>query len=366
MEISIFTLSTRTCFMSIETPFSTYRNNNNGMIAKKCVKHIVIGFALLIAQVVKARYKTYIVIGFSMIQCCCTYAQYVVSSVTLNYKNTLFRFSIDSNIYADGRKNPLRSEYSYIDSIQVKKIIYQSNGERVCGYVITPADTSKKYPCIIYNRGGNRDYGSLKLSQLFIELGRIAARGYVVAASNYRGSGCSTGKDEFGGADVDDVLNLIPVLGGYVQADTSRIGMYGSSRGGMMTYLCLARTNSIKAAVSQAGPSDLVRVTEERNEMENVFKELIPGYGSYKDSLLFNRSAVKWPGQFDKNCPLLLLHGTDDKRVSSLHAVRLRKLLVKHGVPVKLVLFKGDDHGLTKNHDKARQLIIDWFDEHLK
>jgi len=60
-------------------------------------------------------------------------------------------------------------------------------------------------------------------------LGRIATWGYVVAASQYRGNAGGQGKEEFGGADVDDVLNLIPLLESLPQADTTRIGMYAGA-----------------------------------------------------------------------------------------------------------------------------------------
>jgi dipeptidyl aminopeptidase/acylaminoacyl peptidase len=36
-------------------------------------------------------------------------------------------------------------------------------------------------------------------------------------------------------------------------ADTSRVGIYGWSRGRMMTYLALTKTNKFKAAVIGAG-----------------------------------------------------------------------------------------------------------------
>ncbi len=65
------------------------------------------------------------------------------------------------------------------------------------------------------------------------------------------------GREEFGGADVDDVLNLIPLLGSFPQADTSRIGMYGRSRGGMMTYIALTKTDRIAAAIVDAGEANL-------------------------------------------------------------------------------------------------------------
>jgi dipeptidyl aminopeptidase/acylaminoacyl peptidase len=51
-----------------------------------------------------------------------------------------------------------------------------------------------------------------------------------------------------GGADGDDVLNLLPLLDRLPQADGKRLGMWGASRGGLLTYLALARTDRLNAA----------------------------------------------------------------------------------------------------------------------
>ena len=51
-------------------------------------------------------------------------------------------------------------------------------------------------------------------------------------------------------------LHLIPLLESLPQTDTSRTGMYGWSRGGLMTYLALTKTHRIRAAVIGGGMSD--------------------------------------------------------------------------------------------------------------
>lgn len=67
-------------------------------------------------------------------------------------------------------------------------------------------ESGTPYQALIYNRGGNRNFGALSEYQ-------AAALCYgtnrVVLATQYRGAGGSTGEDEFGGADVNDVLKLI-------------------------------------------------------------------------------------------------------------------------------------------------------------
>jgi dipeptidyl aminopeptidase/acylaminoacyl peptidase len=69
-------------------------------------------------------------------------------------------------------------------------------------------------------------------------------------STTYDASGAAEqGKDEFGGADLNDVLNRLPLIDSLPKADPSRLGMWDYSRGGLMTYLALTRTSRINAAI---------------------------------------------------------------------------------------------------------------------
>jgi dipeptidyl aminopeptidase/acylaminoacyl peptidase len=61
--------------------------------------------------------------------------------------------------------------------------------------------------------------------------------------------------------------------------------MFGWSRGGMMTYLALARTDRIAAAIVGSGVTDLPDMLARRPEMEDVFQALVPGYPGNGKSL---------------------------------------------------------------------------------
>ena len=165
---------------------------------------------------------------------------------------------------------------SHDPDVEVLSITYLSDGLEVKGYLALPVE-GENLPCVIYNRGGNREAGALSDPQAVRVLGKIASWGYIVAASQYRGNAGGEGKEEFGGADVNDVLNLIPLLESLPGADPARIGMFGWSRGGMMTYISLARTDRIAAAIVGAGIAELLDGIERRPAMEkNVYMELIP------------------------------------------------------------------------------------------
>ena len=63
-------------------------------------------------------------------------------------------------------------------------------------------------------------------------LSYLSRNGYVVLASQYRGNDGGQGQEEFGGADVNDVLNLMPLARSLSFADAKNTVILGFSRGG--------------------------------------------------------------------------------------------------------------------------------------
>ena len=259
-----------------------------------------------------------------------------------------------------------KSKYQYLDDIEVAGITYMSDGLKVKGLLVRPK-ADGNYPCIIYNRGGNRDFGALKAYHGAIMLGQLAKEGYVVIASQYRGNGGGEGQEEFGGSEVNDITILPEVLGELSYADTSRIGMYGWSRGGMMSYIALKRMPQLKALAVGGAVSNSHEVIKDRPEMETkVIAELVPNYAANKEAELDKRSAVKWADQFPKHIPILMLHGNADWRVKPEQSLNLALEFEKYRIPYRLIMYEGGDHGLTEHSDEVDQEVLNWFDKYVK
>jgi len=256
---------------------------------------------------------------------------------------------------------------SVLSETTLQKITYLSEGLKISGYVSQPKGNTKKYPCIIYCRGGNRDFGSLTSFEQFY-LQRMAAWGYVVIASQYRGGPGSEGKDEFGGSDINDVLNLLPALSQLPIADTSRIGIHGWSRGGMMTYLAMKKSNRFKAAVVGAGAANLYNgITMRKDSFElYVYAACIPNYYKNKDAELQKRSAVFWADSLSKATPLLMMHGSADWRVSPDESLELLAKLYKAKQPLKFIFYPGGGHGLREYTVETDAEMKKWFDDYLR
>lgn len=254
--------------------------------------------------------------------------------------------------------------------------VYESDGIEVEGVMIRPLKQSAeegKLPVVIYNRGGNALGGTLNFRTLQRFLMPIAEQGYIVIASQYRGAAAFPAGvkrqpwlDQFGGNDVNDIKNLIPVIKGMNDADPTRIAMKGFSRGGMMSYLAAANMPELKALIVEAGVVDLEAHITFRPGMEkNVFRRYMPNYETEKTALLSARSVLHWLDKLPPQLPILLVHGNRDKRVEVEQAQALAKALVEKGHPHKLVLYPEADHELTPNRAEADAQTAAWLKQYL-
>lgn len=270
-------------------------------------------------------------------------------------------------VYGLSGNKKMKEEFKFLDGVKMEEVYYMSDGYRVKAFIASPKKEGE-YPVVIYNRGGNRDFSKVYPKRVVDILARLAQWGYVVIGSQYRGADGGEGQDEFGGGDVNDVLNLITMLDYLPNADQERIGMYGKSRGGMMTYLALTQTNKVRAVVVMGGVTNLTMANDNRSgEMEKyVYSQLIPDYWQHKDSLLKQRSAINHVDKLPKSTAFLLMHGTADWRVSPEETYLMAQKFQEHKIPYRLVMLEGADHGLTEHKTEVNQMIRNWFDRYLK
>lgn len=247
--------------------------------------------------------------------------------------------------------------------IRVHKFFYKSGGHNVVGFLAEPKKGGKKLPVVICNRGGFREFGAIEEHHLFTRwMARFAGAGYIAIASQYSGNSGSEGKDKFGGRDIDDVLNLYQLLKKYKRADINRIGMYGFSRGGMMTYIALSKVKWIKAAIVHAGPTNLLKKENSKPEMEEYFRKMFGGSLAEKKK----RSVISWVNKLPKKTPILIIHGTADRRVSAVDSLELSEKLYSHKIPHRLIIYEGGDHDLSEFRKEVGEEKIRWFDRFVK
>jgi dipeptidyl aminopeptidase/acylaminoacyl peptidase len=253
-----------------------------------------------------------------------------------------------------------------VETLHMQAITYWSDGLKIKGMLAIPNGPGP-FPAIVYNRGGNLEFAGLTPRSFAARAAMFVQAGYVVVGSDYRGNGGGEGREEFGGADVDDVMSLFPLLHKEPKVDGKRIGMYGSSRGGLMTYEVLARTRELKAAVVESGLSDSFQTVKDRPSMESgVYRLLVPGFAEHRDAALRARSPVLWADKLCRTTPILVLHGTADWRVGPHDALAMSRALLDAKIPFRLVMFEGGSHGNEEFADEQEQMEIAWFNRYLR
>jgi dipeptidyl aminopeptidase/acylaminoacyl peptidase len=266
---------------------------------------------------------------------------------------------------SDGKiiqQKQIKNESEYSDKVNCYQIQYKSDDLDVVGFVLIPQSAGSKFPVLIFNRGGNRETAKISRLNALKYLFYLSSEGYVVLASQYRGSDGGQGNDEFGGEDVNDVLNLIPLAKSLPFADSNKIVMLGFFRGGMMTYLAIKEGAPIKAAAVVGGVSDLIQWEIDRPAVgEKILKPFIKpaSVENYK-----KRSAFYWPEKI--NVPVLIIHGERDLNVSPNQAENFAIKLEKAGKIHKLAIFQRDDQWVSIHRKERNHLIFDWFRKYLQ
>ncbi len=252
---------------------------------------------------------------------------------------------------------------SSIDNSVVERIVYNSDGLKVKGYLAYPKNATEKYPCIIWCRGGFGNAGAIDDFYAQGILGQIASWGYVVFETQYRGNVGGEGKDEFGGSDINDVLNLIPVADEIEFANTDIWGIEGWSRGGMMTYLALTKNHNFRAAISTGGISNLECNIDESTFMKKLFNF---NHMDLDSNFCYQRTILNLIDSFSKNTPILLIHGLNDTRVPPHHSMDLSSKFIEKNIEHRLVLLENGDHFLRSHKKEVDEMRKNWFNKYLK
>jgi dipeptidyl aminopeptidase/acylaminoacyl peptidase len=241
---------------------------------------------------------------------------------------------------------------------------YPSDGLWIKGFLsYTPQPDH--HPLLILYRWGNEDFALMNPGEIFATYGN-----YTVISSTLRG-GVSEGKDEFGGADVDDMKNLMDFLPELakelsIQIHPSCVFMLGPSRGGLEMFLTLARFPELQKRVNKvvalSAALDLHRLINDRpKDMKMLFKNHFGLQEGVKgEDWIAKRDPLNTIPSLRKSLPILIIQGTADNRVSLEEGYHMAHDLQKEGHRVDYWEVPGGNHVLmnTPNimNDIARWL----------
>ena len=273
-------------------------------------------------------------------------------------ENNIYNFmKYQSEEVFDIKKIDLSNQFN--DKCVSYKFTYNSDNYQVKAYISFPlslVESQSTGKCILYNRGGNSKIGLLSdedTAKLCVSANRI------IIASQYRGTDGGTGKDEFGGKDINDVLKLIDLC----EKQFSFINMedfcvLGVSRGGMMSYMTAKQDDRVKRIIAISAVSDLFASYEERDDMKKVLRNYIGSTPEENPYEYEKRSAIYWANEI--SVPVLIIHSKNDEQVSFSQAEAFNSELKKYNDEVSFVVREDNIHGLSYSDS---QTILDWINE---
>ncbi len=275
------------------------------------------------------------------------------------------------------------------DAFKRVMIEYPSDGLRITGLMIVPRG-SGPFPVVILDHGYFKptEYktgdGTIRAAEF------LARAGYLAIAPDYRcyaGSQCGP-NPLYVGYSID-VLNLIAELPSLGYADTTRLGIWGHSMGGIITMRVLAISDQIKVASFYAAvnvddevyycwlndcrtPVPTPRVVRNRQleELDPDFFQGLPTPAPMSDSFarlheIFLKSS---PNRYLSyvNAPIIIHHGESDDVVPIEWSVQLTEALNVMGKPATLYTYPGEGHVFTGwNWQLFMARTLTFFNEHL-
>lgn len=252
------------------------------------------------------------------------------------------------------------------DAYRASRIIYPtSRNLRVTCYTIYKKETLRKRRCIIYLRGGNRDFGANRPEDFTCRsyCVKFAKEGFFVIAPQYPGVDGGEGHDEFGGADdIDSIISLHNVLKNFEDVvDVTNVGIIGLSRGGASAYQVMRQNPPwLKTVIVMGAPVDEQMQWKHRPRMKKVSQEL---YGATKDGAEA-RSVMKWYKELPTRISLLVLQGSEDINVHPIPVLRFARRLTEIRYPHKFIMYGNGRHNLFIDTDAFSE-CTNWFWRHL-
>ncbi len=247
------------------------------------------------------------------------------------------------------------------------------DGVEIEGIVIYPVgyQQGKRYPTVALIHGGPSGVWTQSFPNSWGNFGHVyAGKGWVAFYPNVRGSSSYGEKflaanvRDWGGGDYQDIQTGLDYLIAKGIADPDKLGQAGWSYGGYMTAWTLTQTNRFKAVMVGAGLTDMFSMYS-TNDLQRVLEGYFGGQ-PWNDVEAYRRaSAMTFIKQ--AKTPTLILHGGSDTRVPPSQAQELFMGLRKNNVPVELVFFPREPHGLQEPRhrlDKMRREYA-WFSKYV-
>jgi dipeptidyl aminopeptidase/acylaminoacyl peptidase len=237
------------------------------------------------------------------------------------------------------------------------------DGTEVEGLLTKPVgyEAGKKAPLLLNPHGGptgastNGFNGTAQV---------LAANGFAVLQPNFRGSTgkglafAQANKNTWGKGDYEDCMSGVDAMITSGLADPERLGAFGWSYGGYMTFWILTQTDRFKAVSPGAGLSNIYSMYSQ-NDIQRYLRWFYSDKAPWDATdLYWDRSPMKYVKRV--KTPTMILHGQVDTRVPIAQAQEFYMALKEMNVPVEFVVYPRENHGFTEPRhqmDRVRRYV---------
>lgn len=258
----------------------------------------------------------------------------------------------------------------------VRYVDYRSHvdGALLTARVMLPPDfdPATKYPMIVgsvYSDAVRNQWGGRTAHPTWGLDQFLVARGYIVINPGIRGS-FGRGRDwnkpmlhSYGSLDIEDIQDGAQKLVDMGYADPKRIGIWGSSYGGLMTLMSLFKKPGFYAAGIAGAPAS--NVAHAYPEQQWIMGP--PGGADYPARYEKQSALYQSQGLAD---PLMIIHGSRDEVVLYADTIALAERMITQGKLFELVTLPGAGHpwdmeGLPQTRFAFRKMV-EFFDRNLQ
>jgi len=261
---------------------------------------------------------------------------------------TFYRFDVQKN-----QLLKIYPQYPLLESrllAPMKSVRYKArDGAEIPAYLTLPPGIEGPYPTVILPHGGpeSRDYWGFDWLPQF-----IAAKGYAVLQSNYRGSGgygsewTGTGGFRNWRTAISDITDGAQYLVDEGIADAKRVCVVGWSYGGYAALLSGAEEpDRYQCVVSIAGVTDLEMMLNDSRYFLN--RKAVRKQISRDADVIGAGSPINRASEIE--APVLLFHGDRDINVPVDHSKKMAKALKRKKKSVEYIEYEDVEHSIRRN-----------------
>ncbi|MFH1328766.1 MAG: alpha/beta fold hydrolase [Candidatus Bathyarchaeota archaeon] len=236
---------------------------------------------------------------------------------------------------------------------------FYSEGKRIFGNLHCPYENA---PCIVTLHGleSSKDEGKWP----FIA-SKLCENGYACLRFSFQGCGVGNERSEGNFEDVtltrrlSDYTAALRFLEDSKRVDTNRVGVIGSSFGGMVA---IAQDITLKAMVTLATPYKILRYEKPAIPKKKDGYYILPSGRKIKGSFYEDLRNYDLLQAIKHASPILIVHGSSDKIVPIEHAYKMYEAASE---PKRIEKIENADHIFASGLEKIIELSLHWFEKYL-